>query len=128
MELVEILKEMYLPLTKSHVNIQKYMIDPDTHINIAPTYIQFFHMTYTNQHLEISIRPQGKAMISLYSDFNESGMDQLIIDTVDFFNNRLSQQAMLKILKSEKERINSKIKLLENGEETNSSPETGTSL
>ena len=90
------------------------MIDPDTHINIAPTYIQLFHMTFTNQHLEISIRLQGKAMISLYTDFDDTGMDQLIINVVDFYNMRLNDNAILKSLIAEKEKIEIKIKTIQN--------------
>src|SRR5690606_17447118 len=113
LELVEVLKEMFLPLTKTHANSQQYVIDPETSLSISPTSVNLRHMMFSKQHLEIHATAGGDALLTLYSDFDDSFVDQLIIDVVDFYNSRLTEKALIEKLKMEREKIDFKIKSLE---------------
>lgn len=114
LELAEILQTLFYPLTKSHTIRQTYYVNEDTSISINSKSANLGRCAFAYNHLDIHTSDGKSSLIQVYSDYDAEDLDQVIIDVMNLYNNRISKETMLDRLKKQQTEIQTKIKDLEN--------------
>lgn len=114
LELVDIMQTLFYPLTKSHTIRQTYYVNEDTSISINSSSAHFARCGFCYNHLDIHTSDGKSSLIQMYSDYDAKDLDQVIIDVMNLYNNRISKETMLDRLKKQQTELQTKIKELEN--------------
>jgi len=113
-ELVDIIQTLFFPLTKNHASHKKYFVNKECSIQISGKYVSLTRGTWMWNHIEIHTSDGKSSLVQVYSDYDFSDIDQLIIDVMNLYQNGISKETLKDQLLKQKQEIEKKLENLEN--------------
>lgn len=107
------MQTLFYPLTKSHAIRQTYYVNEDTSITINSKSANLARCAFAYNHLDIHTSDGKSSLIQVYSDYDGSDLDQVIIDVMNLYHNGISKESLLDRLKRQQQELEHKIKSLE---------------